>query len=295
MIPGISGQKRPSLVSDWVRADSVRTALIISALAHALFWGLATLSAPNPLAKPSETPPIMVELVSPAEAAEMAPREAAEANANTAPADKAAAAEKNAPAEKAAAAEKNDATDKSAATDKKPEPQAALPPDRPDQARPQAPSAQAKSTPKSPAPAAPAPPKPQQFAAGGWLDTALSLPPSTTSPFDVAESGANLERSEIAAFKAHLQECWKPPASLASARNLVVVLRVSLQPNGALTGEPTLLAASASSAGPTLIQTATRALQQCQPYAFLPADKYKEWRTLDLSFSPAGLRTLPTL
>jgi outer membrane biosynthesis protein TonB len=265
----------------------VRTALIISALAHALFWGLATLSAPNPLAKPSEAP-ITVDLVSPDEFAEMtAPRETAEANA------------KNAPAEK---------NDKNAATDTTPEPQAAPPPEQPDQARqqPQAPPAQAKSQDKSQAksqtksptpapPPAPEPPKLQQFAAGGWLDTALSLPPSTTSPFDVAESGANLERSEIAAFKAHLQECWKPPASLAAARSLVVVLRISLQPNGALTGEPTLLAASASAEGPTLIQTANRALQQCQPYAFLPADKYKEWRTLDLSFSPAGLRTIPTL
>jgi outer membrane biosynthesis protein TonB len=273
----------------------VRTALIISALAHALFWGLATLSAPNPLAKPSEAP-IAVDLVSSDELAEMtAPRETAEANAKSAAAENA---------------------EKNAATDTTPEPQAAPPPERPDQAplQPQAPPAeaksksqqaksqaksqQAKSLAKSPAPApppAPEPPKLQQFAAGGWLDTALSLPPSTTSPFDVAESGANLERSEIAAFKAHLQECWKPPASLAAASNLVVVLRISLQPNGALAGEPTLLAASASAEGPTLIQTANRALQQCQPYAFLPADKYKEWRTLDLSFSPAGLRTIPTL
>jgi outer membrane biosynthesis protein TonB len=292
MIPGISGQERAFAgLGLGSGRFPVRTALIISALAHALFWGLATLWAPNPLAKPSETPPIMVELVSPAEADE--------ANAKNTP-------EKNAPAEKNAAA------DQTAATDQKPEPQPAQPPDRPDQA----PAAQAKSPAskssapkssapkssapkssesKSPTPPAPTPPKLQQFAAGGWLDTALSLPPSTTSPFDVAESGANLERSEIAAFKAHLQECWKPPASLAAANNLVVVLRISLQPNGALSGEPTLLAASASEAGPTLIQTATRALQQCQPYAFLPADKYSEWRSLDLSFSPAGLRTIPTL
>jgi hypothetical protein len=34
-----------------------------------------------------------------------------------------------------------------------------------------------------------------------------------------------------------------------------------------------------------LLQTATRALKECQPYGFLPADKYREWRLLDLSFS----------
>jgi hypothetical protein len=41
------------------------------------------------------------------------------------------------------------------------------------------------------------------------------------------------------------------------------------------------------------MQTAMRALRQCQPYRFLPAAKYKEWKVLDLSFSPTGLSALP--
>jgi hypothetical protein len=28
------------------------------------------------------------------------------------------------------------------------------------------------------------------------------------------------------------------------------------------------------------------ALQACQPYTMLPADKYKEWKVLDLPFTP---------
>jgi hypothetical protein len=32
-----------------------------------------------------------------------------------------------------------------------------------------------------------------------------------------------------------------------------------------------------------------KALRECQPYAFLPAAKYQEWKLLDLSFSPLGL------
>jgi len=74
----------------------------------------------------------------------------------------------------------------------------------------------------------------------------------------------------------------------------LVVLRISLMPNGALAGEPALVAASASPSGPALMQTAMRALRQCQPYGFLPAAKYKEWKLLDLSFSPSGLSALPT-
>ena len=52
-----------------------------------------------------------------------------------------------------------------------------------------------------------------------------------------------------------------------------------------------MIAASASEAGPILMQTAKRALQQCQPLGFLPAAKYNEWKILDLSFAPTGLTT----
>jgi hypothetical protein len=38
--------------------------------------------------------------------------------------------------------------------------------------------------------------------------------------------------------------------------------------------------------GPLLMQSAIRALSACQPYAMLPADRYGEWKVLDLSFTP---------
>jgi hypothetical protein len=37
------------------------------------------------------------------------------------------------------------------------------------------------------------------------------------------------------------------------------------------------------------MQTAIRALKECQPYGFLPADKYGEWKILDLSFTPRDM------
>jgi hypothetical protein len=104
-----------------------------------------------------------------------------------------------------------------------------------------------------------------------------------------AQSMAKLSREEIEAFRAHLQKCWNPPAAVAEAQKLKVVLRVALAPNGALTGSPTLIEASASAHGPALVATAISALRQCQPYGFLPAGKYQEWKLLDLSFSPRGM------
>ncbi|HEY7243871.1 MAG TPA: cell envelope integrity protein TolA [Xanthobacteraceae bacterium] len=117
----------------------------------------------------------------------------------------------------------------------------------------------------------------------------------TATHYDESETTANLSQKDIAAFKAHLQKCWSPPADLAGDGQLMAVLRVALKPNGTLAGDPTMLAASASSNGPALLQTAVRALRQCQPYGFLPSAKYKEWKVLDLSFSPTGLSTRPAL
>ena len=104
-----------------------------------------------------------------------------------------------------------------------------------------------------------------------------------------AQAMAKLSREEIEAFRAHLQKCWNPPAAVADAQKLKVVLRVALGPNGALTASPTLIEASASAHGPALVATAISALRQCQPYSFLPAGKYQEWKLLDLSFSPRGM------
>jgi len=104
-----------------------------------------------------------------------------------------------------------------------------------------------------------------------------------------ASTAAKLTREEMAAFRAHLQKCWKAPDGMAGAPRLQAVLRISLTPKGMLLREPLLIEASASTYGPKLVETATRALRQCQPFTVLPAEKYDEWKVLDLSFSARGL------
>jgi hypothetical protein len=59
-----------------------------------------------------------------------------------------------------------------------------------------------------------------------------------------------------------------------------------MTPDGKLASEPILIEASASAKGPALMQSAIAALEACQPYPMLPADRYGEWKVLDLSFTP---------
>ncbi|MEP6841121.1 MAG: hypothetical protein ABJA75_23935 [Bradyrhizobium sp.] len=101
-----------------------------------------------------------------------------------------------------------------------------------------------------------------------------------------ATESADVASSVITAFRRHLRTCSKLPATLTGTDDVRVKLRVLMTQDGRLAGDPILIEASASMKGPLLMQGAISALRACQPYAMLPADRYGEWKVLDLSFTP---------
>jgi outer membrane biosynthesis protein TonB len=118
----------------------------------------------------------------------------------------------------------------------------------------------------------------------------LDLPNAPQFGFDAeSTTKANLTGEEKGALKAHLRKCWKLPDGISPAQSTRVVMRIYLKRDGGLAADPTLIEASASRDGPVIMKTAIRTLKDCQPYAFLPAAKYKEWKVLDLSFSPRDM------
>jgi len=90
----------------------------------------------------------------------------------------------------------------------------------------------------------------------------------------------------VAEFRRHLRTCSTLPESIAASDKIAIKLRVLMNPDGTLAAAPMLIEASASAKGPLLMQNAIAALKACQPYAMLPADKYREWKVLDLTFTP---------
>jgi outer membrane biosynthesis protein TonB len=177
-------------------------------------------------------------------------------------------------------------------------------------------AAQQKQAAVAPPPAAQPPPavQPQQPAAPAYkqpepdltlkYQVLLGLPPdlspiapaAPSAPQALAKSDDNFDgaatqdaditSSAITAFRRHLRTCLKLPPSLAASDDVKVKLRVTMTQQGKLAADPVLIEASASMKGPLLMQGAVKALQACQPYAMLPADRYGEWRVLDLSFTP---------
>jgi hypothetical protein len=120
----------------------------------------------------------------------------------------------------------------------------------------------------------------------------LGLPePVATSGGPPSDYKAKLAADDVAGFAAHVQSCWtSPPASLKAA-NITVFIRVRLKRDGSLAGPPEPLGGSASMQALTLLQSSLDALKSCPAYTSLPADKYDEWRVLDLRFTPNGIST----
>ena len=102
-----------------------------------------------------------------------------------------------------------------------------------------------------------------------------------------ASNPAMLPHDDIAAFRARLSSCSRLPPGID--RNVAIALRISFKRDGTLASPPQLLDASLSPDAVALMTTAVNALERCQPFAELPADKYKKWRTLNLIVTPLAL------
>ncbi len=117
----------------------------------------------------------------------------------------------------------------------------------------------------------------------------FSLPDARGSGnFDAeANKAADVSTNVIAALRAHLKTCAPLPKDVARTDNIQIVLRVSFNPDGRLATEPMLIKGPRPSPKVlALLQGAMSGLQACQPYTMLPPDKYNEWRSVDLTFSP---------
>jgi hypothetical protein len=119
----------------------------------------------------------------------------------------------------------------------------------------------------------------------------LGLPARPGDDFDtVAFTAAKVATDDVGRFREQLKTCSALPAAIAPTDKVSIRLRASFLPDGTLASVPLLIEASASAKGPLLMQAAVAALAACQPYAMLPADKYNEWKVLDLSFTPRDFK-----
>ena len=110
-----------------------------------------------------------------------------------------------------------------------------------------------------------------------------SPPPQATAP-----ASEQVTKAEVDLVLRQIARCWDPPIEAKGTRGIVVDIAAEVGADGrvksaqiistARMGEPASRAAA---------ESALRALlnPQCSPLA-LPAEKYEQWKTLDLRFNP---------
>jgi hypothetical protein len=112
---------------------------------------------------------------------------------------------------------------------------------------------------------------------GGRLGGGFAAPPINTvqAAYDFT-----------AAFRERVSSCSALPTGIDPGDKISVRVRISLNRDGTLASPPQLLEPAASPKQRALMQSATIALQNCQPYTMLPAEKYKQWKTLEFIIVP---------
>jgi hypothetical protein len=121
-----------------------------------------------------------------------------------------------------------------------------------------------------------------------------ALPPAVLSA-DVSDKSrdggdaaakADVGGDMVTAFRGHIKQCSKLPPSLSASDDLMIKLRILMTRDGRLAAEPMVKEGTASLKAVDLKNGAIAAIAGCQPYAELPADKYNEWKVIDLTFTP---------
>ncbi|WP_026941927.1 cell envelope integrity protein TolA [Hellea balneolensis] len=109
-----------------------------------------------------------------------------------------------------------------------------------------------------------------------------------------ASSGAGTEMTinEMDALQSAMYKCWRMPADAKNPEKLVVRLSVKILPDGFVQDVKIIDSARQRRNDPgnpfwdVAEQRAVRAVSQCGPYDFLPAEKYSQWKDMTLNFRP---------
>jgi outer membrane biosynthesis protein TonB len=106
--------------------------------------------------------------------------------------------------------------------------------------------------------------------------------PSLGSP---NANAPELSQNELDALRSQLMGCWNPPVGVAEAKDLVVIVHFTLNRDGTVSGEPSVINRGSGGLFQVAAESATRAVRRCAPFR-LPAAKYEAWRDVEVKFDP---------
>jgi outer membrane biosynthesis protein TonB len=97
-----------------------------------------------------------------------------------------------------------------------------------------------------------------------------------------------LALSEEDAFKNHLRKCWNAPA-MPETKRIVVPITIRLKMDRTFAAPPQVEMRATDPYSRALIESAVRALNQCQPYTMFSLPRYDSWKELTVDFDPVEM------
>jgi outer membrane biosynthesis protein TonB len=97
---------------------------------------------------------------------------------------------------------------------------------------------------------------------------------------------AQLSQSEIDAFREKLKGCWSPPAGAPNADKISVPITIRLRPDRMLASAPQVEMSARDAYTQAMIDSAVRAIIECQPYTMFSPGRYEVWKEIPLDFDP---------
>ena len=128
------------------------------------------------------------------------------------------------------------------------------------------------------------------------IDDMRAAPPvasefdSTPKPDDITSLLGNDDRisaNELDWLRQRIGRCWNVPAGARNAQNLVVRIRIQMDPLGNVTGRPRIINNSNHPVFNAAARSALAAIIGCQPYDKLPPEKYNSWKDMIINFDPS--------
>ena len=122
---------------------------------------------------------------------------------------------------------------------------------------------------------------------------ASALSGGTTTPEPDLPVGPPMTGGEKDALRVAVQRCWVVDVGSQSA-NVTVVVGMEMEDTGRVVTNSLRMVSSSGGSGSavdTAFQAARRAILRCQGDGYdLPADKYAQWKEIEMVFDPSGMR-----
>ena len=98
--------------------------------------------------------------------------------------------------------------------------------------------------------------------------------------------GTAMTLDETSALQSAMYKCWSIPAAAPNPELLIVPVKVKLFPDGYVETVTLGHFKQLNNFHKLAADAAIRAVNKCQPYDFLPAEKYSQWKDMTLNFRP---------